>query len=325
MSEMTGHNGFVLKKIARGYAVKASLIIIFLIAIIAVFAPFIANDIPIAVRYNGSIFFPAIGYAPHGVSSDKLKTASSWAIYAPIQYSSTSYDLESVLSHPSSKHMLGTDAEGRDLAAQLVWGARVSVAVGTLAVIIALVIGIFVGLMAGYFGGWIDLAFSRIIEIVMCFPTFFLILTLLAFIGPSEYNIILVIGLVGWTGIARLVRGEVLKIRRLDFIYAARVSGSSSFRIMFRHILPHAIAPVLVAAVFGVAAAILTEAALSFLGFGVPPDVASWGAMLSDAQGYMDIAWWLTLVPGSAIFITIMSCNFIGEAIRDSIDPNMQI
>ena len=165
---------------------------------------------------------------------------------------------------------------------------------------------------------------SRLIEVMICFPTFFLILAVLAFVGPSIYNIMIVIGVTGWTGVARLVRGEFLKLRNRDFVRAAIVVGGSDWRVIFRHILPSSIAPVLVSATFGIAGAILAESALSFLGFGVPPSTPSWGSMLSQAQQFMDIAWWLTLAPGFAIFTTITAYNLIGETIRDAVDPNLR-
>lgn len=239
-------------------------------------------------------------------------------------YSPTAYDLDSILMAPCKAHLLGTDAQGRDILARLIYGARISLSVGFVAVAIYVAIGILLGMLAGYYGGWIDIVISRTIEIMLCFPTFFLILAILAFVGPSIYNIMIVIGLTGWTGVARLVRGEFLRLRSQDFVAASVASGASDFRIMFRHILPNALAPVLVSATFGVAAAILIESSLSFLGFGVPPYVASWGGVLSEAREFMDIAWWLALAPGLAIFVTITAYNLVGEGLRDAIDPRMR-
>ncbi len=166
---------------------------------------------------------------------------------------------------------------------------------------------------------------SRFIEVMMCFPVFFLVLAVLAFVGPSIYNIMFVIGITGWTGVARLLRGEILKFREREFVTAARALGASDVRIILRHLLPCSIAPVLVVATFGVASAILVEASLSFLGFGVPPQDPSWGSVLSQAQQFMDIAWWLTLAPGFAIFTTITAYNLVGEGLRDAIDPNLKL
>lgn len=239
-------------------------------------------------------------------------------------YSPEAYDLDQILKAPSWAHWLGTDDLGRDVLSRLIYGSRISLSVGFVAVGIYVVIGILLGAAAGYHGGWIDMLVSRAIEVMLCFPTFFLILAVLAFVGPSIYNIMIVIGVTQWTGIARLIRGEFLKLRHQDFVRAARQIGASNRRIIFRHLLPNALAPVLVSASFGIAAAMLTESALSFLGFGVPPQVPSWGAILSQAQAFMDIAWWLTLAPGLALFVTITAYNLVGEGLRDAIDPRLK-
>lgn len=251
--------------------------------------------------------------------------ASNTHSYSPIPYSPTQYNLDDSLKSPSATHWLGTDEQGRDVAARMVFGARISLAVGVVAVGIYVVIGVILGALAGYYGGWVDQTISRAIEIMICFPTFFLILTLLAFVGPSIYNIMIVIGLTSWTGVARLVRGEFLKLKNQEFVQAAKALGASDTRVIFRHMLPNALAPVLVSATFGVAAAILIESGLSFLGFGVPPHIPSWGSILSQSQEFMDIAWWLTLVPGAAIFLTITVYNVVGEALRDAIDPRLKV
>lgn len=239
-------------------------------------------------------------------------------------YAPDFYDLEQILLPPSPAHWLGTDDLGRDVLSRLCYGARVSLSVGFIAVSIYVAIGILLGALAGYYGGWLDIVISRAIEVMMCFPTFFLILAVLAFVGPSIYNIMIVIGVTQWTGIARLVRGEILKFREREFVMAARQAGAKDGRLIFKHLLPNALAPVLVSASFGVASAILTESALSFLGFGVPPQTPSWGSILSQAQAYMDTAWWLTLAPGLAIFLTITAYNLVGEGLRDAIDPRLK-
>ncbi len=233
----------------------------------------------------------------------------------------SAYDLSAVLQAPSWDHWLGTDDQGRDVASRLIHGCRISISVGFVAVSIYVLMGIIIGGIAGFFGGKMDMVISRFIEVIICFPVFFLILTVLAFIGPSIYNIMIVIGLTSWTGIARLVRGEFLKNRSQDYVQAARVMGGGSSRIMFRHILPNSLAPVLVSATFGVAGAILLESGLSFLGFGVQPPTPSWGDLLSQSRSYIDIAWWLTFFPGMAIFMTITAFNLVGEGLRDAIDP----
>jgi peptide/nickel transport system permease protein len=269
-----------------------------------------------------SLFVIAI-FAPL-IASDKSISIGGFKISAPIPFSPNSYDLSRILEGPSFTHPLGTDGQGRDVLSQLVWGSRVSISVGFVAVGISVIIGILLGVLAGYYGGAVDIVISRLIEVMMCFPTFFLILAVLAFIGPSIYNIMIVIGLTSWTGVARLVRGECLKLRSREFVVAARVAGARDRRIVFRHLLPNALSPVLVSATFGVASAILVEASLSFLGFGVPPSTASWGSLLSQAQDFMDVAWWLTLAPGFAIFLTVTAYNLVGEGLRDAIDPNLK-
>ncbi len=238
-----------------------------------------------------------------------------------IPYSPTEFDLDSILVHPSKLHFMGTDDQGRDVAARMIHGARVSLSVGFIAVAIYVVLGIIIGAVAGFFGGPIDMVISRFMEVMMCFPTFFLILAVLAFIGPSLVNIMIVIGITEWTGIARLVRGEFLKLRTLDYVSSARALGVPTTRLIFRHILPNSLSSVLVSVTFGIAAAVLTESSLSFLGFGVQPPTPSWGDILSQSREFMDIAWWLMFFPGVAIFVTITAFNLVGEGLRDALDP----
>ncbi|MEM1060955.1 MAG: ABC transporter permease, partial [Planctomycetota bacterium] len=221
-------------------------------------------------------------------------------------------------------HWLGTDKIGRDVLTRMIWGARVSLAVGVVAVSISVVIGIVVGSCAGFFGGWVDLVLSRVIEVVITFPSFFLILTIVAFLEPSIWNIMIVLGLTGWTGIARLVRGEFLRLSGQEFVLAGRSLGYAAPRLIFLHILPNALAPVLVAASFGVAGAILTESGLSFLGFGVTVPTPSWGSLLFDGRNSLRIAPWLIYFPGFAIFVTITAYNLVGDALRDATDPRLR-
>ena len=224
---------------------------------------------------------------------------------------------------PSSKHILGTDEQGRDVASRMIYGARISMFIGFIAVTIYVTIGIIVGGLAGYYGGTVDIVISRIIEIVICFPTFFLILAILALLEPNIINVMVVIGLTGWTGIARSVRGEFLKIRESDYVMAAKSIGQRDFKIIMKHILPNAMTPVFVSATFGIASTILIESSLSFLGFGVQPPTPSWGDILSQSRQFIDFAWWLTFVPGFAIFLTITAYNFIGDALQEALDPKM--
>jgi peptide/nickel transport system permease protein len=206
----------------------------------------------------------------------------------------------------------------------VIYGARISLKVGFVAVGIAITIGTVVGLLSGYYGGWVDAILMRFVDIMLCFPTFFLILAVIALLEPSIWYIMLIIGVTGWMGVARLVRAEVLSIKERDYITAARSIGASNIRIIFRHILPNAAAPVFVAATLGVAGAILTESALSFLGIGVQPPTPSWGNILTSGKDYLEFAWWLSLFPGVAILVTVLAYNLLGEGIRDALDPRLQ-
>lgn len=236
-------------------------------------------------------------------------------------YAPGDLDAYNVLLPPSSAHWLGTDELGRDVLTRIIYGARISLKVGFVSVGIAAFIGTVAGLFAGYYGGWIDQLLMRFVDIMLCFPTFFLMLAVIAMLEPSIWYIMIVIGLTGWMGVARLVRAEVLSLRERDFVHAARAIGASDLRIIFRHILPNALSPVIVTATLGVAGAILTESALSFLGIGVQPPVPSWGNMLTAGKDYLEFAWWLSLFPGLAILVTVIAYNLVGEGLRDALDP----
>ena len=226
-----------------------------------------------------------------------------------------------ILEPPSSAHWLGTDALGRDCLSRLIYGSRISLLVGFVAVGIATFIVALLGAVSGYYGGKIDWLIMRFVDIMLCFPTIFLIMAVIAFLEPSIWNIMAVIGLTGWMGVARLVRAEFLSLRKRDFVLAARISGASDLRIALLHILPNAIAPILVSATLGVGGAILTESALSFLGIGVQPPTPSWGNMLTEGKDNLEIAWWLSVYPGLAILITVLGYNLLGEGLRDALDP----
>jgi peptide/nickel transport system permease protein len=245
------------------------------------------------------------------------------SILAPVitPYDPNSIDAFNVLLPPSTAHWFGTDEVGRDVFTRMVFGARVSLKVGFVAIGIATLIGTVVGLISGYYGGWVDSLLMRFVDIMFCFPTFFLILAVIALLEPSIWYIMLIIGLTGWMGVARLVRAEVLSLRERDFVLAARVIGCSDLRIITRHIMPNAIGPVLVYATLGIAGAILTESSLSFLGIGVRPPTPSWGNILAAGKEFLEFAWWLFLFPGLAIMITVLSYYLVGEGIRDALDP----
>lgn len=302
---------------------------------VALLAPLIANNKPYFYSHQGEWTYPILQdvyflgrYFSYPEFNDmdfrhlSLERGEA-LLMPPIPYSATEYDLDQALVPPNLDHIMGTDEQGRDIAARMIYGAQVSLSVGLVAVGIYVLIGLIVGAIAGYFGGWVDLGISRVIEIVMCFPTFFLILAVLAFLDPSVVNIMIVIGITGWTGIARLVRGEFLKLKNQEFVQSARALGYSVQRIIFRHILPNALSPVLVSVTFGIASAVLVESSLSFLGFGVQPPTPSWGDILSQSREFMDIAWWLMLFPGVAIFVTVTAFNLVGEGLRDAIDPRL--
>lgn len=225
------------------------------------------------------------------------------------------------LRPPSASHWFGTDDLGRDVWARLLFGARVSLRVGLVAVGISVLIGTLVGLSAGYFGGWVDASLMRLVDIVLCFPTIFLILMVIAFLDPSLWNVMAVIGFTSWPGLARLVRAETLSLRERDFVLAARGLGLSTPRILIVHLLPNLVAPILVSATLGVGGAILTESALSFLGLGVQPPMASWGNILTSGKDYLHVGWWLSVFPGLAILATVLALNLLGEGLRDVLDP----
>ncbi len=300
----------------------AGLCVVIVLFALALLAPLIANNKPYIYIKKGKAYFPVVMNYPELRDTDfRRETESTFKIMPPIPYSYSEYDLNAVVMPPGDGHILGTDEQGRDLASRMIYGTRVSILVGFIAVFIYVSIGIIVGALAGYYGGRVDMVISRIIEIVICFPSFFLILTILALVGPSLVSVMVVIGLTGWTGIARIVRGEFFKIRELEYVQASRALGARDSTVIFRHILPNALAPVLVSATFGIASTILIESSLSFLGFGVQPPTPSWGDILSQSRDFMDFAWWLTLVPGFAIFITITSYNLVGEGFQDAINP----
>jgi len=304
---------------------------------VAIFADLIANDKPILFYHHGTISFPVFSGADKAgpfVWKDLRKSdpfllqrvtgkEEAIAVWPIVKYSPTEYNLLEYLSPPGVRHWFGTDDSGRDVLSRMIYGARVSLSVGFIAVGIAMIIGVLLGALAGYFGGWSDIVISRAIEIMLTIPTFFLIIAIIAFLPPSIYNIMVVIVLTGWTGFARFVRAEFLKLKQLDFITALHALGASHRRIIFLHMLPNAMAPVLVSAVFGIAGAILTESSLSFLGFGVPPPTPSWGDILSQSRDYIEFAWWLTIFPGFAIFMSITAYNLVGEGLRDAMDPKL--
>ena len=311
--------------------------VVLALAFVAVFADFIAGDKPLVMHVDDETYFPLFReygvraglttWPPElvGVDFAQKNREAKFALWPPIPYGSTAVDLTGeVFAEPSGKHWLGTDALGRDVAAGMVHGTRISLTIGLVVVAIQATIGILLGGLAGYYGGWVDIALSRIFELMLGIPTFFLIITVAAIFPPSIYAIMAILGLTGWVGIARFIRGEFLKVRSQDFVTAARSLGVSDARVMFRHILPNAVAPVLVSMAFGVASAILTESGLSFLGIGVPQHLVTWGSILSESRA-STFAWWLAVFPGAAIFVTVTAYNLLGDGLRDALDPKLDV
>lgn len=350
----------VWTQLKKNRAGMTGLVIIGVIVLTALFAPLIANDKPIAVKYKGKVEFPAFttyvdvwvpwpsmrramkswemskGTFPFGDHYAELEGRSwaqtlsedaanvSWSISPAVPWNPLQIDKGAVKQLPSEAHKLGTDDQGRDVLARIVHGSVVAVTVGVVAMSIAALIGIVLGVTAGYIGGWVDLVLSRFTEIVMCFPTFFVIIAVISFLERSIINIMIVIGLFGWTGIYRLIRGEVLRCKAQDYVMAAQALGVPPRRIMFRQILPNAIAPVFITVAFGIAGAVLTETSLSFLGFG-DISVPSWGEIISQGRLYViEGLTHLVIWPGVAIFVTLTAFNLFGQGLRDAMDPRLR-
>lgn len=326
-------SAIVWREFKRNHIAVAGFYVVFFLAGVALCADFLANDKPYYLRYQGRAYFPIVrdqmvrlGWArlpAELLNVDYKNLQHDGAIFPPIPFRPSSIDLNAPFARPSANHWLGTDKLGRDVMAGIVHGSRISLSIGFVSVGIALLIGIFLGALAGYFGSWVDLVISRVFELELAIPTFFLLITIAAVLPPSIFLTMLIIGLTGWVGIARFTRNEFLKIRNLDYVTAALALGVSNRKIMFRHILPNALAPVMVSIVLGVAGAILLESSLSFLGIGVPADTVTWGSILNEARSNT-FAWWLAVFPGFAIFITVLAYYLVGEGLRDALDPRLR-
>ncbi|HWF45333.1 MAG TPA: ABC transporter permease [Candidatus Kapabacteria bacterium] len=318
-------------------AVYALYVVYFLFAV-AILADVLANDKPLYANYKGTVYFPVFKQYLVDLSLDRWSpdlVTADWkdldqsgdlksAIWPPIRYSESNEDLENALTPPSSKHLLGTDGIGRDVLSGMIHGSRIALSIGFVSMFFAIIIGVVLGALAGFYGGWVDSLISRLIEIVFTLPIFFLIITIVAIVQQgSVWLIMVLIGITGWPGVARYTRGEFLRVRNMDFVSAATALGFKDARIVFRHVLPNSLAPVLVTAAFGIAGAILTEAGLSFLGFGVPPTVVTWGSVLNDARNDIH-AWWLAVFPGLAIFLAVVAYNLVGDGLRDALDPRLR-
>ncbi len=321
----------------------AGLAVVGLLFLVAFFAPMLAHDQPILCRFDGKLAAPGVidTFArlplagrwvrkplPFRLATFDFKgefdgARGDWALWPPVPYGPLEITARP-LEGPSRRHWLGTDEVGRDVLARMIHGTSVSMRVGFISMGIAVVIGLVLGSIAGYAGGWVDIVISRFIEIIMCFPTFFLVLAILAWLPPRIENVMIVIGLTSWVNIARYARGEFIRLRTLDYASAARVVGAAPPRIIFRHLLPNSLAPVLVSVTFGIAAAILVEAALSWLGFGVQSPYPSWGNILRSGYDNLFTAAHIIPPPCVAIFLAVLAFNLVGDALRDVIDPRLQ-
>ncbi len=276
--------------------------------------------------FRGSIFWRQFRKSPLAIAGGVVVTVLALAaLLAPVlaPYDPAAYDVKQILLPPSPAHWFGTDQLGRDVLSRMLFGARISMSVGFVSVGIAVLIGTLIGTMAAYYGGRTDELLMRFVDLMLNFPRFFLLLTLIAFLRPSIFVIMAVIGLTGWMGLARLVRGEILSLKEREYVQSAHALGARDRRIMFRHILPNSLVPILVSATLGVAGAILAESGLSFLGLGVQPPTPSWGNLLIDGKANIEIAWWLSVFPGMAILVTVLAYNLLGEGLRDALDPRL--
>jgi peptide/nickel transport system permease protein len=245
------------------------------------------------------------------------------AMLAPFiaPYDPNEINVKAILLGPSMQHWMGTDGLGRDVLSRMLHGGRISLLVGLVAVGISTLIGILLGAIAGFYRGWVDVLIMRLVDVMLSIPSFFLILAVIAFLTPSIINIMIVIGLTSWMGVTRLVRAEFLSLCEREYVMASRTLGARDYRLIFKHLLPNSLTPIIVSAVLGVAGAVLMESGLSFLGLGVQAPQASWGNILTDGKEYIQFAWWLSLFPGLAILITVLGYNLLGEGLRDALDP----
>lgn len=253
------------------------------------------------------------------IISSILLLAALAPLIAP--YDPNAIDVKAILLAPSPLHVMGTDGLGRDVFSRMLYGARISLMVGFVAVGIATLIGIVLGAVAGFYRGWVDTVIMRMVDVMLSIPTFFLILAVIAFLSPSIWNIMIVIGLTSWMGVTRLVRAEFLSLRNREFVLAAQTLGAKDHRLIFKHLLPNSLTPIIVSSILGIASAVLVESGLSFLGLGVQAPQASWGNILTDGKEYIQFAWWLSLFPGLAILLTVLGYNLLGDGLRDAYNP----
>jgi peptide/nickel transport system permease protein len=323
----------VWRRFKRNPIALTGFYVVCLLVFMALFADFLANDKPYYLQYRGKTYFPIIrsyivaarlGQRPAELLNvDYKKLEGAEAIFPPIPYRPSNINLLEPLEPPSAKHWFGTDKLGRDVMAGMIHGSRISLSIGFVAVGIAVLIGVVLGAIAGYFGSWVDLVISRIFEVMLSIPTFFLLITVAALLPPSIFLTMAIIGMTSWVGIARFTRNEFLRIRNQDYVTSAIALGVTDRKVMFKHILPNALAPVIVSVVLGIAGAILVESSLSFLGIGVPAELVTWGSILQEAST-TTFAWWLAVFPGFAIFITVLAYYLVGEGLREVLDPRLR-
>jgi peptide/nickel transport system permease protein len=337
-------------RLVRKPLAVSALAFVGLLVAVAVLAPAIAGTKPVLCRYKGRIYAPCLGYfhrslEPAVFARDRFrgtypqnlrdKDPQSWAVWPLVfqdpyravrenEWPGRPANPAKGEGRPSRVNLFGTDQYGVDVFAKMVHGTTIALLVGVVSMGLAATIGILVGAAGGYFGGWVDMLSSRVTEVVMCVPPLVLILAFIAILEkPTIWHTMAILGATGWTGIARLTRGEFLRLRQSEFVMAARAAGAGPLRIIFRHVLPNALAPVLVPVTFGIASAILAETSLSFLGFGPPPPTASWGSILNDARANLAM-WWLVVFPGTAIFLTVLAYNLVGEGLQEATDPRLR-
>jgi peptide/nickel transport system permease protein len=321
------------------------------LGLVAIFAPMIVGTKPIVCRYKGNIYFPAMGYYLRSWENpifrkDRFRNRypsnlekndpESWALWPLIyqdpyrrirenEWPGRPGNPSGTQGRPSQLNWFGTNQQGFDVFAQMVHGTQIALSVGFISMGIAGVIGVTIGALAGYLGGWVDMLLSRLIELVMCIPSLVLILALVAMLDEvSNFHLMAIVGATSWTGIARLARAEFMKLKQMEFVTAAQAIGASQWRIMSRHVLRNALAPVLVPITFGIAAAILIESGLSYLGFGASPPNPSWGTLLKSGRSSIQQTWWLIVFPGTAIFLTVLAYNLIGESLQEATDPRLR-
>jgi peptide/nickel transport system permease protein len=313
------------------------------LAVVGFCANLFAGGLPVACKYKGEVSFPAVVATFHKIpgasylvdmpkpfrfpqfNARKMvpKDKEGWAVWPIVRWDPNEVEPGARLMAPSKEHLLGTDEVGRDVLSRLIHGTSIAMLVGFISMGIATVIGLVLGALAGYHGGWVDIVISRVIEVFICIPVFYVVLIALSLFEPGIYKVMVILGLFGWTGIARYARGEMMKQQTLDYAVAARALGARTPRVIFRHLLPNSLAPVLVVIAFGVAGAIFAESAFSWLGFGVMPPTPTWGNLLRSGFDNIRVAPHLLFPSSAAIFIAVLTFNLIGDALRDVTDPRL--